>query len=134
MSIEIVYAALTVFIVISFNWLAGFIEATFVSPRYETKESTVFLAKERLNLVKLIRITEKFQSQSNVLVDTRSFLRKIYSKRSLLMIVVDSEIEKNTRVYWVEFIRYWNVSIRTKRRINYHLETNTDLIKMMVSK
>jgi len=133
MSIEIVYGIVVVFIAISFNWLAGFIEATFVSPRYETKESTVFLAMERLILVKFIRSTEDFSSQSKVIVDSRSFLRKIYSKRALHIIIVESETDTSTKVYWVEFLKNWSITSTTKRRIIHHQESNTHLINMIVS-
>ena len=133
MSIEIVLVVIVVMLVLFFNWLAGFIEATFVSPRYETKESTIFLAMERLNLVKLIRSTEEFTSQSSTLVDSRSLLRKIYSKKALHIIIVNSEIDKSTKVYWVEFLKNWSITSTTKRRIIHHQESNTHLINMIVA-
>ena len=116
-----------IFFAILSNWFAGFISMNFTSPRYEISESSDYLAVYGFTLLKLIRPTKSYQVQSDILHDSRTIIRKLYSTRSLHILIVQGNQEKKTKVLWVELIKSWNIS-SSSRKINYFLETNNKIL------
>ncbi len=119
-------------IIIVFNWLSGYISTTFLSSKYESKESKNYLASNRLKFKKLIRDTKKLRVKSEVLRDNRSFLRKVYSTRCLHILIVTSEINNKDAVLWVEILWSWSLMPAKKRELRYFKETNTDIINHLM--
>ena len=115
---------LFIFLTIFSNWFSGFIQVHFFTPKYDIKESLDYLAVYGLTLKKLILSTDSYKVQSNILKDSRSTIRKMYSARSLHILIVYSNSEKDTKVIWVELIKSWNILSSKTRRINYFIETN----------
>ncbi len=109
------------------NWISGYL-ATVFSSRYEPQESFFYLGAHGLKLVKVIRTTEKYQKQSDVLTDSRSLFRKIYSTRSLYIVIAYSEYEKKNIILWVELVKSWNSWFSKERSLKHSRETNNVLI------
>lgn len=116
------------------NWISGFILINFLAPRYETTESADYLNAYGFKLIKFIRPTKNYQSQSAVLKDSRSGFKKVYSNRRLHLLIVYDNEEKKNRLLWVELLQSWNVSHAKRRIINYHLETNQKLTTTITTK
>ena len=131
MANDIFISILVVLLILS-NWFVGFATAIFLLPKYEIKESLDFLTSHRMKPIKLIRSTEKLKAKSHVLKDNRSFIRKIYSTRSIHALIVTCDIEQKQKLIWIELLKTWNVLPTKHRLLNHHTETNKDVIKTLI--